>query len=333
MQPMVPFSAVPLQRRRLGVLPLAAITAVLARPALAAFPDRPVIIVVPFPPGGGVDAAARAIAEGMAAELGIAVQVDNRPGGTSSIGAGFVARSAPDGHTLLIGTTSLSINPVMQPNLPPGDPRKAFAPVGQVLQVPYMLTVGPTAPAGDLAALIAWSRAHPGRLDFANGGSGSGQRMAASLLAYRAGIEVNHVPYRGSAPAVIDLAAGRVQAIFAQPIEVGPVMQSGAARALAVSTATRSPAFPDVPAVAETVPGFNVGSWSGLFAPAGTPEPVLDRLNAALNAAMRNDAMRARFRAEGAEFVGGTRAAFAELLDREIRGWTELQQATGLRID
>ena len=330
---MIPSATFVTATRRLAAIALATMTAGFAAPAFAAFPDRPIIIVVPFPPGGGVDAAARAIAEGMAADLGSAVQVDNRPGGTSSIGAGYVARSAPDGHTLLLGTTSLSINPVMQPSLPPGDPRTAFAPVGQVLQVPYMLAVGPTVQAADLAALIAWARSNPGRLDFANGGSGSGQRMAASLLAFRAGIEVSHVPYRGSAPAVIDLAAGRVHAIFAQPIEVAPVIQAGAVRAIAVSTATRSPAFPDVPAVAETVPGFNVGSWSGLFAPAGTPEAVLDRLNAALNAALRNDALRARFRAEGAEFVGGTRAAFAELLDREIQRWLELQRATGLTID
>ncbi len=320
-------------RRHLGALALATTALGLAAPALAAFPDRPIVIVVPFPPGGGVDAAARAMAEGMAADLGTAVQVDNRPGGTSSIGAGFVARSAPDGYTLLMGTTSLSVNPVMQPSLPPGDPRTALAPVGQVLQVPYMLAVGPTVDSADLGALIAWSRANPGRFDFANGGSGSGQRMAASLMAYRAGLQVSHVPYRGSAPAVIDLAAGRVHAIFAQPIEVASVIQAGVVRPMAVSTAARSQAFPAVAAVAETIPGFNISSWSGLFAPAGTPGPVLDRLNAALNASLRNNAMRARFRAEGAELVGGTRAAFAELLDREIAGWTELQRATGLTID
>ncbi|MEO3474943.1 tripartite tricarboxylate transporter substrate-binding protein [Roseomonas sp. CAU 1739] len=329
---MSPSATVAKRLHRRTALALTGVAA-FAAPAAAAFPDRPIVIVVPFPPGGGVDAAARAIAEGMAADLGIPVQVDNRPGGTSSIGAGYVARSSPDGATLLLGTTSLSINPVMQPTLPPGDPRTALAPVGQVLQVPYMLAVGPTAPAGDAAALIAWARAHPGRLDFANGGSGSGQRMSASLLAFRAGIEVSHVPYRGAAPAVIDLAAGRVHALFAQPIEVAPVLQAGTVRAVAVSTATRSRVFPEVPALAETLPGFNVGSWSGLFAAAGTPEPVLDRLNAALNAAMRNDAMRARFQAEGAEFVGGTRAAFAALLDREIRGWIELQRATGLTVD
>lgn len=329
---MSPSATIAKRLHRCAVLALAGVAA-FASPAIAAFPDRPIIIVVPFPPGGGVDAAARAIAEGMAADLGSPVQVDNRPGGTSSIGAGYVARSAPDGYTLLIGTTSLSVNPVMQPSLPPGDPRTALAPVGQVLQVPYMLAVGPTAPSAEPAALIAWARANPGVLNFANGGSGSGQRMAASLLAFRAGLEVSHVPYRGSAPAVIDLAAGRVHALFAQPIEIAPLLQAGAVRAVAVSTETRSAAFPDVPAVAEVLPGFNIGSWSGLFAPAGTPEAVLDRLNAALNAAVRNEAMRARFRAEGAEFIGGSRAAFAALLDREIRGWSELQRATGLTVE
>ena len=306
--------------------------ATLAAPALA-FPDRPIIIVVPFPPGGGVDAAARGVAEGMSADLGSAVQVDNRPGGSSSVGASFVARAAPDGHTLLIGTTSLSINPVLQPSLPPGDPRTALAPVGQVLRVPYMMVVGPSAPTADPKALIAWAKAHPGKLDIANAGSGTGPALAAALFAYRAGIEVNTVPYRGNAPAAIDVAAGRVHAMFAQPIEVAALVQQGQLRPVALSTAARSAAYPQVPPMAEALPGFDMGSWSGLFAPAGTPDAVLDRLNAALNKALGSPALRERFRAEGAELVGGERAALGALLDSEIRSWTELQRATGLRVE
>lgn len=294
----------------------------------------PVTLVVPFPPGGGVDAVARAVADRLGPVLGQRVLVDNRPGGSTSIAAGAVARAEPDGRTLLVGTPALSVNPVLQPHLPPGDPRAALAAVGRISTVPYVLHLGP-APSGigSLADLVAWARERPGGLTLANTGTATAVHLSAALLAARAGLEVVHVPYRGGAAAALDVAAGRVHGMFSQAIEALPLLREGRTRALAVSTAARSPALPDVPTVAETLPEFDVGSWNGLFAPGGTPVALLERLNLALREALAAPDLAARFAPQGVRFVPGPRQELDALLDAEIRGWAALAGSTGLRAE
>jgi tripartite-type tricarboxylate transporter receptor subunit TctC len=315
------------------VLPLLAETAE-ARPAQAAagFPQGPVTLLVPFPPGGGVDIIARAVAERLGPILGTTIVVDNKPGGSTSVAAAQVARSAPDGQTLLIGTPASSINPVFQPHLPPGDTRTALAPVGRVATLPYVLVAGPALPVEDVGELVAWAKRHPAALNLANSGAVTAPRLAGDLLAHQAGISLTHVPYKGGAAAALDITGGRVHASFAQTLEALPMLRSGA-RALAVSGLHRSPVLPDVPALAEVLPGFDVTSWNGLFAPAGTPAPVIARLNAALNEAIADPALRARFAAEGVEFVGGTPEALGAHLDAEIGKWTRLRDGANLQLD
>lgn len=328
---MTPRARHPLARRRALMLGAAAGCAGLLGEARAAeaFPNRPVVLVAPFPPGGGVDAMSRAVAERLSPLLGVPVLVDNRAGGSTSVASAFVARAAADGHVLLLGTPALSINPVLQPSLPPGDPRQALAPIVRLAALPYVLVGAPNLPARNLGELVAWARANPGALTIANSGAVTAPRLATELFAWRAGVQVTHVPYRGGGPAAPDILAGRVMGSVSQSIEALPLLERGA-RALAVTTRERSPILPEVPAMAELFPGFDVPSWNGFFAPAGTPEPVLDRLNAAFNTAIRDEGLRAHFRAQGVEFVGGARQELAALLDREIRGWTELRDTIGI---
>lgn len=304
-------------------------------PALSARADaRPVTLVVPFPPGGGVDALARAVGERLAPRLGAPVIIDNRPGGSTSLAAGLVARAEPDGRSLLIGTPALSINPVLQPALPPGDPRGALVAIGRIATLPYVLHVGPSGrDFATLADLIAWGRAHPDRLDFANSGTATATHLSAALLAHRAGISVTHVPYRGGAQAALDIAAGRVHGMFQHAIEALPLLRGRETRALAVSTAERSSVLPEVPAVAETIAGFDTGSWNGLFAPRGTPPAIVARLNAALNEALTDPTLATIFTPQATRFIPGTPEALGELLDSEIRGWAALATATGIRAE
>ncbi|MCQ4159117.1 tripartite tricarboxylate transporter substrate-binding protein [Roseomonas sp. GC11] len=299
----------------------------------AAFGSRPVTLVVPFPPGGGVDIIARALAERLAPLLGTPVLVDNRAGGSTSIASALVARAEPDGHTLLLGTPALSINPVFQPALPPGDPRQALLPVGRVATLPYVLVAGPSLPVEDLEGLIAWAKRHPGQLTLANSGAVTAPRLAGDLLAQQAGLAITSVPYKGGAAAALDITSGRVHASFAQTLEALPMLRGGQVRAIAVSGATRSPILPGVPAVAERVPGFEVTSWNGLYAPAGTPAGVVRRLNDALNRAIAGEELRRRFAEEGVEFVGGTPEELAQQLEREITKWTRLRESTNLVLD
>ncbi|MFC3126928.1 tripartite tricarboxylate transporter substrate binding protein [Pseudoroseomonas globiformis] len=332
-----------LPRRRLlqgGAAMVAGLGALAARaPAIAqgqprndGFPLRPITLTVPFPPGGGVDTIARAVSERMGRILGTTIIVDNKPGGSTSLAAAQVSRAAPDGYSLFIATPASSINPVFQPDLPPGDTRKAFTPIGAVARLPYVLVTGPGLPAEDVAGLIAWSKANPGALNLGNSGAATAPRFAAELLAFQAGLKLVTVPYKGGAAEMLDITSGRLHGAFAQMIEVLPMLENGA-RALAVSSPQRSPRLPDVPALAETLPGFDVTSWNGLFAPPGTPAPVVARLNAALNEAVADPDLRRRFAEEGVEFVGGRPEDLAQRLDSEIAKWTRLRESANLRLD
>lgn len=292
--------------------------------------NRPVVLVVPFAPGGAVDIIARAMAEPFSAALGRTVVIENRPGASGAIAAASVGRAEPDGHTIFIATPGTSITAAFQPQLLPGDPRQFLAPVGRMATQTYVLTVAKSHPANNFAEFVAWTKANPGAFMLANTGQMTATRLAGELLGLRLGTEITPVPYRGSGPAATDIASGRVHGIFAQ-LSDALAMQRQGAKLVAVSARDRTPILPDVPAISETLPGFDVFSWNGLFVPAATPVPILDELNAGLNKALSDESLRARFRADGVEFVPGPRQALAEILDREIKGWTEL--STKVRID
>lgn len=316
--------------------------AALAAPALAmlatrswaqeaAFPSRPVSVVSGYAPGGVTDIVSRAVAERMGRELPQPVVVENRVGAATAVANTHVAQARPDGHTLLMGTSTLAINPALQPNLTPREPMRELAPVGMVFRTAFVLHVHPSVPARTVQEFVARARAQPGAINFGSSGTGAANHLAQALLAAMAGAEFAHIPFRGGAPALIELRAGRIQAMFQAVQEALPVVREGATRALGISSGGRNALLPEVPAVAETIPGFEAVFWQGLFAPAGTPEPVLARLGAALRAATQDPALRARMAKQGVDIVAGDAAALRDLLARETGRWGDLVRRQNIR--
>ena len=318
-------------RRRL----LAAAPALLATRAASAqdFPTRAIAVISGYAPGGVTDITSRAVAERMGRDLPVPVVVENRAGAATSVASTAVAQARPDGYTLLMGTSTLAINPALQPGLTPKAPMAELAPIGMVFRTAFLLHVHPALPATNTAELIAWCRANPGKLNFGSSGTGAVNHLCQALFAQRTGIEVTHIPYRGGAPALIDLRAGRIQAMFAAVQEALPAVREGATRALAISSAGRSPLLPEVPPVAATIPGFDVVFWQGLFAPAGTPDPVLARLGAVLQAATEDPALRARMAEQGVDIVSGDAAVLRRTLAEETTMWGDLIRTAGIRPD
>ena len=318
-------------RRSLLAMPL------LLAPRLAAaqeaFPNRAVAIYSGYAPGGLTDVTSRAVAERMSRELGVPVVIENRVGGATAVANTAAAQARPDGYTLLMGTSSLAINPGLQPNLTPREPMRELAPIGMVFRSAFVLHIHPSLPVKTTAELIAWCRAHPGELNFGSSGTGAVNHLALALFAQRAGIEVTHVPYRGGAPALIDLRAGRIGAMFQAVLEALPALQDGATRGLAISSAAREPLLPDLPPVADTLPGFDAVFWQGLFAPAGTPAPVLARLGTALGAATGDAELRARLAQQGVALTSGGAAALGDLLARETTVWGRLIREADIKPD
>ncbi len=307
------------RRHFLAALPLSQAA---AQPAWA--PARPLRIIVPLAPGGTADTIARLIADPLAAQLGQAVIIENRPGGTNTVAAVQVARAAPDGTTLLYAPPPVQIlNPLMMRNLP-YDAMADFAPVIALMRAPKLLVVRPDFPAGSVAEFIAVARARPGRITYASSGIGSSAHLAGALLAQMAGIELLHVPYRGTAPGVQDLMAGRVDMVLDTAAALLPLVREGRVRALAVSTRDPAQAAPELPTIAQTLPGFHDASFNYLLAPARTPPEVIAALNAALNRVLAEPAVQARFAALGAEPVGGTPAELAAMVREEIERWRDV---------
>ena len=309
----------------------------LATPGLAmaqpAWPTRPITLVTGFAPGGLTDVMTRLIASRMSRELGQPIVVDNRAGGATSVASTAVARAAPDGYTLLMGASSLAINPALQPNLTPREPLRELMPIGMGYRSAFVLHVHPGLPARNVAEFVAYAKANPGRISFGSSGTGAVNHLCLELFRLRAGIEVVHGPYRGGAPALIDLRAGRIQAMFAAALEAIPAIREGATRALAVSSATRLPLLPDVPAVAETLPGFDAVFWQGLFAPPGTPEPVIARLAAALRATTEDPEVRARMAEQGVAAETGDAAVLRRVLVEDTETWGRLIREAGIQPD
>jgi tripartite-type tricarboxylate transporter receptor subunit TctC len=311
-----------MRRRILGALG-AALLAGLASPALA-FPDRPIRLVIPYGPGGITDIAGRILAPRLGEELGQQVVVENRAGGAAMIGFGFAARSAPDGHTLVLGTTALAANPVLFRTIP-YDARADFTPISLVGLVPTVLVVHPSSPARSVAEFIALARAQPGQLNFGSAGNGSGNHLSAEMFNHAAGLQAVHVPYRGGGQVMTDLVAGRLSYVFAVLPTAHPFITAGQLRALGVTGATRSAALPDVPTIAEAaLPGFALYEWLGLLGPAGMPAPITAQIHAAVAAALRNPEVAERFRTIGVETQGSGPAAMRAYLDGELNRWAEL---------
>ncbi|MBS0336527.1 MAG: tripartite tricarboxylate transporter substrate binding protein [Proteobacteria bacterium] len=299
-----------------------------------AWPAKPIKLIVPYPPGGSADILARAIGQKLSEGLGQSVVIDNRPGAGTAIGAEATAKAAPDGYTIMLGTVSShAINPALTPGLK-YDPVKDFAPVSLVASIPFVLLVHPSLPARSVQELIALAKAKPGSLNFSSAGSGTSNHLAGELFKSMTHTFMVHIPYRGSAPALTDLLAGQVQLMFDLVLTAQPHVKSGAARALAVTSLTRSAALPNVPTVAESgVPGYEVSAWFGLFAPAGTPAGVVAALNAETVKAMRAPDLRERLASQGADAASSTPEEFAAYVKDELGKWTRVIKASGMKAD
>ncbi len=323
-----------IQRRALLAAPMGLALVPAGARAQGAWPARAVTIVEGYPPGGVTDITSRAVSERMARDLGQAVVVDNRPGAATSVAAASVTRARNDGYTLLMGTTTLAINQTLQPNLPPKEPGRELDPIGMVFRTSFVLHVHPSIPARTVPELIAHAKANPGKVIFGSPGVGSVSHLCLELFRATARIDIEHVPYRGGAPAALDLAAGRVHAIFQGVQEALPFLRANQTRGIGVSTRSRNPDFPDLAPVADTVPEFGeVVFWQGLFAPAGTPQPILDRVGAALRAATEDAALRARMREQGVELVTGDAATLRSMLASETERWGKLIREANIRVE
>lgn len=309
-----------MQRR---TLLLAAASLPLARQAAAQgwAPSRPIRLVVPFAPGGAADTIGRLIAEQLAAELGQPVTVENRPGGGTTIGALAVARAAPDGHTLFYATPNVQIlNPYLMRTLP-YDPASDFTPIIALARAPKLLVVRPDFPAQDVAGLLEYARRKADGLTYGSAGVASSGHLAAAMLGQMAGVEMLHVPFRGTAPAAREVMAGRVDFLIDNIATLLPLVREGALRALAVSTAEPAAAVPDLPPVARTLPGYHDASFNYLLAPAHMPPEIVARLNGTLNDILRSPVVRARFALLGVEAVGGTPEELEAAVAEESRRW------------
>jgi len=318
------------------VCPAALAAAMLALHVVAAaqtYPTRPVRLVVPQSAGGSTDLVARPLAQRLGDALGQQVVVDNRPGAGSTLGTELVARAAPDGYTLLAVAASFTMSPALYKKLS-FDPLRDFAPVSLLSALPNVLVVHPSLQVRSVKDLIAFARARPGELNYGSSGVATGTHMSMELLKHMTGMKLTHVPYKGGAPAVTALLAGEVQVNFATISTALPHVKSGRLRALAVSTARRSPAAPEIPTIAEAgVTGYDYSSWIGLLAPARTPAAIVTRINAESVKIMHTPEIRKLLAHEGSEPVGNSPHAFAQLIGSEVVRWKKVAQDAGIEAD
>lgn len=298
--------------------------------AQSSYPERPITLIVPYAPGGGNDVVARAISDPMSKTLGQPIVVENHGGAGGSVGTRQVAKSAPDGYTLgLGGTGTLAVDPTLYPDVG-YNPRKDFAPVGLIATGPMIVLVNQSVSARNIQELIALAKSEPGKLNYASAGIGSGIHLGTALFAEMAGIEITHIPYKGTAPALTDLLGGHVQIFFSSlPPAIG-LVKGGKLRALGVTSLKRSPSFPDVPTVAEQgLPGFEAVLHYGIIAPAGTPQPIVNKLNAALRAALADPKVYQHIATEGGEPLPTSPAEYSVDIDREETKWSAIVKKSG----
>ena len=302
--------------------------------AQANYPAKAIRYVVPFPAGGPLDIVARAIGQELTKSWGQPVIVDNRPGAGGNIGADLVAKAPPDGYTILMGAVSThAINVTLYSKLP-YDPIRDFAPVTLITSVPNVLVVHPSLPVRTVKDLIALAKSRPGQLNFASGSTGSAGHLAGELFDSMAGVQMTHIPYKGAAPAVIDLIAGHVSLMFDNLASALPNIKAARVRAIAVTTLKRSPLLPDVPTISESgLRGFDVSTWFGIFAPAGTPPDVVAKLNGEIVRVLRTNDMRERLALLGAEPIGNKPDEFAAFIKTEIPKYAKVVKASGAKAD
>jgi len=297
------------------------------------YPTRPVRVVVPFSPGGAVDGPMRVIAQEMSKRLGQQVFVENKPGAGATIGSEAVAKAAPDGYTLLLASQTNAISASLYRSLS-FDPVDDFAPISLIGREPGVLVVHPSLPVRTLAEFIAYVKQRPGKVDYASSGNGSGQHLFMALLASMTGIQLNHIPYRGSGQATTDLLAGVVAASIPGTAGMVGHIKAGKVRPLAVTGVKRSPQLPDVPTIAESgVPGYEAYVWMGLLAPKGTPPAIIDRLQRELMAALATDEVKSHMNGAGIEIVGSTPVAFGSFFHAEKERWARVIKETGAKVD
>jgi tripartite-type tricarboxylate transporter receptor subunit TctC len=308
--------------------------AIVAGPVRAqGFPTKQIRLVVPYSPGGGADTTARLIQPKLQEALGQTVVIENRPGAGGMIGDEAVAKAAPDGYTLLIGAFAHAVNPAIQPHMPFRTPDD-FAPISLLVTVPELLVITPSHPAKNVMELVAMAKAQPGKLFYASSGNGSAQHLAAELFKLRTGTDIGHVPYKGGGPAVADVAAGHIPFYFGNMSAALPQARAGRVRALAVTSAQRSPAAPDVPTLEEAgVRDCVISEWNALLAPAGTPQAVIERLYAEVTKILRSDDIKAKFADLGAEVVGSTPAELAAFIKAEMAKWAEVVKMANIKIE
>jgi tripartite-type tricarboxylate transporter receptor subunit TctC len=311
-----------------------ALVAGLGRAAAQDYPNRPITLVVPFPPGGSTSIVARTVSDKMSEVLGQSIVIDNRGGAGGTVGSRAVSKSAPDGYTILLGYTgTLAIGPTLYGNVG-YDPRKDFEPIGRIGTAPNTLVVHPSLPVHSVAELIAYGKANPGKLNYGSAGIGTVSHVCGEYFATAAGVTLTHIPYKGTGPAITDLLGGHIPMAFAPIPATHENAQAGKLRMLAVTSAVRSTLLPDVPTIAESaLPGFEAVLRYGLVAPPGTPRPMIEKLNAALNAALASPDVRARLAIDGAEPLPGTPAEYAADIDREEAQWSKVVKASGAKAE
>lgn len=317
-------------------------TAILAGAALSlcpvlavanpAYPTKPITMIVSYPAGGSVDVAARIIQEPMAKALGQSIVVENRGGAGGTIGTNVVAKSAPDGYTVLLTLSSHTINPAIYKKLS-FDTIKDFKPVTLVASAPQVLVTHPSVPVNNIRELLAYANSRPNGLDYGSAGTGSPSHIAGEQLRLKSGAKLTHIAYRGGGPAVIDVLGNQIPALWVSLPAVAEFIKQGKLKGIAVSTAKRSPVFPDMPTVAETFPGFEVDSWYAMFVPAKTPQAVVDKLQASVANAAKDPDIQKKFLAQGAVVVGGTAADLDKRVTREIADWKKLAAEAKISMD
>ena len=323
----------PTRRAALSALLLAAPLLATGVAQAQAWPTRPLTMVVPFPPGGPTDLVARVLAQKIGQQLGQQVVVENRAGANSNLGAAYVAKAAPDGYTVLYNTSAVTLSPALYRNMP-YSLKQDLAPVALTAVVPLALVVANSVPVSTAQEFIAYARANPGKLSYGSAGNGNITHLGAFQFAKATGIDAVHVPYKGSAPADVDLAAGQIQFMTETINSIMAFVKDKRVKLLAVTTPQRVPAFPDVPTLAEVgVPGGEAGAWQGLMVPARTPRAVIDRLNAEVNKALQSPDVRAQLALQGTEPLGGSVDAYSAYLDQELVRWSQVVKASGVTLE
>lgn len=311
---------------------VAAATVFAAAQSFAAYPDKPIHLIVPFSLGGGTDLIARTLAVGMSEDLGQQIIIDNKPGAGTIIGTDYVANSAHDGYSIVIATFAHAINPSMVPKLP-YDTDKAFAPISLIGRGPNVLVVRADSPFKTVADVVAAAKADPGKLTYASQGNGTSAHLAGEMFTNLAKVQMTHVPYRGAGPAITDLLGGQVNMIFGTAAGVSNMVDAGKLRALGVTTPQPSPAFKGVPAIATTVPGYSVESWYGLYAPAGTPPQVIARLAAAAQKAARRPDFAKKVEQEGLSITASDPAELERYVKGEEARWSRIVKENNIKVE